>query len=78
MIIRAADKRDITQIVRLQQQLFNEESVYGFVAETEEEIEKNQYLPVAETGGKIVGFISGKIRVSDGLAGIPGAKNTSR
>ena len=52
MLIRTADKRDVSRIRELQQQLYIEESIYGFVAETKEEIEKYQYLLVAETSGE--------------------------
>jgi ribosomal protein S18 acetylase RimI-like enzyme len=71
MFIRAADKNDIPSVVRLQERLSDEASIYGFAAETAAEIEKYQYLLVAETGGEIIGFIGGKICTSEGLAVIP-------
>jgi ribosomal protein S18 acetylase RimI-like enzyme len=75
MLIRAAAKTDISRIAELQRQLSKEESIYGFAAETAEQIAASEYLLVAETGGEIIGFIAGKICVSEGLAVIPaGAK----
>lgn len=77
MIIRRADKTDVSIIRKLQQRLFEEDCVYGFVAESAEEIEKliNHYFLVAEIENEIVGFISGGIKISDGLAVIPKGKS---
>jgi ribosomal protein S18 acetylase RimI-like enzyme len=75
MLIRHANQTDIPRIRELQERLSVEESVHGFTAEPAEEIAKYQYLLVAETGGEIIGFVSGGIYVSDGSAVIPeGAK----
>jgi ribosomal protein S18 acetylase RimI-like enzyme len=73
MFIRQAVKTDAPFIRRLQQQLFEEGAIYGFMPETEEQIEKSigSYFFVAETEDQIIGFISGKICVSDHLAVIP-------
>src|SRR5688500_5102121 len=73
MLIRQIDKNDVPLICQLQKQLFEEDIIHGFVPETAEEIEKsfNSYFLVAEINDEIIGFICGKIRMSDGLAVIP-------
>jgi|SRR5215213_8547738 len=73
MFIREALKTDVPIIYRLQQQMFEEDAIYGFVAEAVGQIEKsiNPYFLVAETGGEIIGFISGDVYVGDGSAVVP-------
>ena len=73
MFIREAVKKDVPLIQRLQQQLFEEEIIYGFVPETVEEMEKSigAYFLVAEIDNEITGFICGDVSVSDGLAVVP-------
>ena len=73
MLIRKIDKNDVPSICRLQKQLFEEDIIHGFVPETVEEIEKSidSYFLAAEINDEIIGFISGKICASDGLAVIP-------
>ncbi len=76
-LIRPAVESDVQLIHQLQQQWFQEGSVYGFVPESQEQIKAalNPYLLVAETNNKIVGFISGSIRRSEGMAVIPEGEN---
>ena len=73
MFIREALKTDAPTICQLQQQMLEEDSIYGFAAETFEQIEKaiNPYFLIAETRGEIIGFISGDVFVSDGSAVVP-------
>src|SRR5688572_9046524 len=73
MFIRPAVIDDIPSICQLQQQLFEAGSIYGFVPETVEQVEKSigAYFFVAEAAGKVIGFVSGAIHLSDGLAVIP-------
>jgi ribosomal protein S18 acetylase RimI-like enzyme len=64
---------DLQSISRLQQQWSDEDIVYGFVPESEEQLEAhlNPYLLVAESGNEMIGFISGSICLSNGTAVIP-------
>lgn len=73
MFIREASERDASVIFRLQQQMFEEDGIYGFVVETVEQIEKsiNPYFLIAESESEIIGFISGNVCASDGSAVIP-------
>ncbi|HEX8737392.1 MAG TPA: GNAT family N-acetyltransferase [Pyrinomonadaceae bacterium] len=73
MFIREASQQDVPIVYRLQRQMLAEDGIYGFVAETFEQIEKaiNPYFLIAETGGEIIGFISGDVSVSDGSAVVP-------
>jgi ribosomal protein S18 acetylase RimI-like enzyme len=72
-LIRQAEGSDTQAISRLQQQWFEEGSVYGFVPESREQVEAaiSPYLLVAEVGNQVIGFISGSARISDGTAVIP-------
>lgn len=72
-LIRQAVESDVQSISRLQQCWFEEDSVYGFVPEGPEHVKAalNAYLLVADTVGEIVGFISGSIHKSEGMAVIP-------
>jgi ribosomal protein S18 acetylase RimI-like enzyme len=73
MFIRPAATSDVLSISRLQQEMFEEAVIHGFVQEIEEQIEKsiNQYFLVAQIDDEIIGFICGKFGVSDGLAVVP-------
>ena len=73
MFIRQTIKDDVPVICQLQQRLFEEDGVRGFAPETEEQIAKaiGSYFLVAEINNEIIGFISGAIHTSDGLAVIP-------
>jgi ribosomal protein S18 acetylase RimI-like enzyme len=73
MLIRRANKTDVSIIHQLQNQLFEEESIYGFAPDSIKEINKsiNHYLLVVEIKNEVIGFISGVIKISEGLAVIP-------
>jgi N-acetylglutamate synthase-like GNAT family acetyltransferase len=73
ILIRQAAESDIQSISRLQYQWAEEGNVYGFVPESPEQVKAafNSYLLVAETNNEIVGFISGLVSRSEGLAVIP-------
>jgi ribosomal protein S18 acetylase RimI-like enzyme len=73
MFIRQTIKDDVPAICRLQQRLFEEDGIHGFVPETGEQIAKaiSSYFLVAVSDDEIIGFISGKICVSDGSVIIP-------
>jgi ribosomal protein S18 acetylase RimI-like enzyme len=60
-------------ISRLQQQWFDEASVYGFVPQSDGEIMDTvgPYSLVAEIKNQIVGFISGSVHTSGGTAVMP-------
>ena len=72
MIIRQAIKTDAPLIFQLQHEWFEEDSVHGFVPENQKQIEAelDSYL-IAEVGGRIIGFIGGRVRTSNGMAVIP-------
>ena len=72
-LIRQAAEADIQIISRLQQQWFEEVSVYGFVPESREQIAAalGRFLLVAEACQEVVGFISGSIHISEGMAVMP-------
>jgi ribosomal protein S18 acetylase RimI-like enzyme len=76
-LIRQAVESDVQSIHWLEQQWFEEGSVYGFIPESHEQLKAslNPYFLVAETNNKIVGFISCSIRRSDGVAVIPEGEN---
>jgi ribosomal protein S18 acetylase RimI-like enzyme len=72
-LIRQAGESDVQSISRLQQLWFEEGSVYGFVPESREQVKAalSTYFLVAETNNEIVGFISGSVHLSQGVAVIP-------
>lgn len=76
MLVRQAIKTDVPFVCQLQQQWFEEDNVHGFVPENQMQIETalSSYL-VAEVGGRIVGFISGSVLISEGMAVIPSGEN---
>jgi N-acetylglutamate synthase-like GNAT family acetyltransferase len=73
LLIRQAIESDLQFIHQLQRRWFEEDSVFGFVPESLEQVKAalNLYLLVAETVDEIVGFISGSIHNSQGMAVIP-------
>jgi ribosomal protein S18 acetylase RimI-like enzyme len=73
IVIRQTTESDILDISRLQQQWFDEASVYGFVPQTEGEIMDTlgPFSLVAETDNQIVGFISGSVRSSSDMSVVP-------
>lgn len=73
ILIRHAAELDVQSISSLQHRWAEEGNVYGFLPESPEQVKAalNSYLLVAETNNEIVGFISGSIRRSEGLAVIP-------
>ena len=72
-LIRQAEESDTQAISRLQQQWFEEGSVYGLVPESQEQVKAaiSPYLLVAEVSSQVIGFISGSASISDGMAVIP-------
>ena len=72
MLLRQAVKADVRVVGRLQQKWSEEGNTHGFVPESQRQVENalDSYL-VAEVGGRIVGFISGAVRTSEGTAVIP-------
>ena len=72
-LIRQAEGSDTQAIFLLQQQWFEEGSVYGFLPESQEQVKAaiSPYLLVAEVGNQVIGFISGSANISDGMAVIP-------
>lgn len=74
--IRQANEADLPAIYRMQQEWFEEDSVYGFVPANSEQLQHalGQYFFVAENQNDMVGFISGGVHLSDGLAVIPNGK----
>ena len=73
VLIRQAAESDVQSVSRLQQQWVGEGSVYGFVPESPVEIVAalSPYLLVAETREEVIGFISGSVQRSEGMAVIP-------
>ncbi|MBE3143497.1 MAG: GNAT family N-acetyltransferase [Planctomycetes bacterium] len=74
--IRLATETDIPSICRLQQEWFDEGSVYGFEPESQEQLRLilGSFCLVAEMDEDIIGFVTGFIHTSDGLAVIPAGK----
>ena len=72
-LIRQAAESDVRCISRLQQQWLEEGSVYGFAPESREQVGAalSPYLLVAEADNEVIGFISGSIHRSEGVAVIP-------
>jgi len=72
-LIRQAAESDVLSICQLQQQLFEESSVHGFMPDGQEHIQAalGPYFLVAEVGGAVVGSLSGLVHVSEGTAVIP-------
>jgi ribosomal protein S18 acetylase RimI-like enzyme len=77
MNIRSAIEADIPVIGRLQQEWFDESSVYGFVPDSQEQLRLilGSFCLVAETDEDVIGFATGSIHTSDGLAVIPAGKH---
>ena len=76
IIIRQADKSDIQAIIHMQQAWLAEDSVFGFIPDSIEQINVSlghQFL-IAEFNSKIAGFISGSIHKSVGIAVVPNDK----
>jgi GNAT superfamily N-acetyltransferase len=76
MLVRKAVEKDVISIQELQQRWLAEGSVYGFVPEDEEQIAVAlaSYLLV-EVDGEVVGFLSGSVHLSEGMAVIPAGES---
>lgn len=76
MNIRIAAETDIPSICQLQQEWFEEGNVYGFEPENQEKLRLilGTFCLVAEMDNDIIGFVTGNIHTSDGLAVIPAGK----
>lgn len=74
--IRQAKDADIPAVCRMQQEWFEEDCMYGFVPTNSEQLQHalGQYFLVAENQNDLVGFISGAVHLSNGLAVIPNGK----
>ena len=74
--IRQANDADIPAISWMQQEWFEEACVYGFVPKNSEQLQHalGLYFFVAEIQNDLVGFISGLVHLSVGLAVIPEGK----
>jgi len=68
--VRKAKEVDLRKVVELSERWVAECITYGLGANTEELLQSyiGDYFWVAEVGSDIVGYITGKIHVSDGLA----------
>lgn len=76
MLVRQAIKTDVPFVYQLQQQWFEEDNVHGFVPENQMQIETAlDSYSVAEISGRIVGFISGSVLISEGMAVIPAGES---
>lgn len=75
--IRQATEADISSICRLQQEWFEEGSVYGYEPESQDQVRLilGPFCLVAEMDEDIIGFVTGSIHISDGLAVIPAGKH---
>lgn len=71
--VRQASRDDINEIVQMQQDLKDENIIYGFVPNNKEGLESKlgSYFLVAETENKIAGLVYGSVHQSEGLAVIP-------
>lgn len=69
-IVRKAKETDLSDVANLSEIWVSESITYGLGASTEELLRNNigDYFWVAETNSQIVGYITGSIHVSDGLA----------
>jgi len=75
--IRQSTEADIFSISQLQQDWFEEGSVYGFRPDTQEQLRLllGPFCLVAEMDNSIIGFATGSIHLSDGNAVIPAGES---
>ena len=75
--IRQSTEADIFSIGQLQQDWFEEDSVYGFRPDTQEQMRLllGPFCLVAEMDKKIIGFGTGSIHLSEGNAVIPAGES---
>ncbi|MFC5648835.1 GNAT family N-acetyltransferase [Paenibacillus solisilvae] len=68
--IRKADENDLSKVAGLSELWLTECITYGLGANTEELLRNHigEYFWVAEIGSEVVGYITGSIHFSDGLA----------
>jgi len=71
--IRLATEDDVPAVLAFQQQWTEEQITYGYQPSTEEQIRTalGPYFYVAEVKGELVGFVSGAVGISPGLAVMP-------
>jgi ribosomal protein S18 acetylase RimI-like enzyme len=71
--VRLADENDVAAVIVLQRQWTEEEITYGYQPSTQEQIRSalGPYFFVAETRGEVIGFVSGSVSISPGLAVMP-------
>lgn len=76
LLVRQAVESDIPAILRLQHNWFLEESIHGYLPDTSDQIAAmlGPLFFIAEEDNRLVGFISGSIHESQGLAVIPKGK----
>lgn len=72
-LIRTCKSGDLSKIMLLQQELAQEDIIYGLVPASEEDLDEKlgDYFLIAELNNEIVGFCYGSMHESDGLAVIP-------
>jgi ribosomal protein S18 acetylase RimI-like enzyme len=75
--IRQAKESDVRCIAELQRRWLGEDNVYGLMPEWHEQIRAalGPYLLVAEAADEVVGFVSGSVRTSGGMAVIPAGES---
>jgi GNAT superfamily N-acetyltransferase len=71
--IRLATESDVPAVLVLQQQWSAEDITYGYQPSTEEQLRSalGPYFFVGEVEGKLIGFVSGTMLISHGLAVLP-------
>ncbi|MEZ4714033.1 MAG: GNAT family N-acetyltransferase [Caldilineaceae bacterium] len=69
-MIRTCTEVDIPAIVHLQQQWVLEQNVYGYAADTADELRArlNEHCLVAEDNARVIGFLLASVHVSPGMA----------
>ena len=73
VVIRECTSTDIEKVMELDKGWAAEDSTYGYVAESAEELADRlgPYFLTAEVQGSIVGFAYGSVHVSEGMAVLP-------
>jgi ribosomal protein S18 acetylase RimI-like enzyme len=74
-IIRECRREDLEAVAAIEREVVEEEAIYGYRPAQDPGAKLGRYFLVAESGGSVVGFLFGAIKVNDDMVVLPaGAK----